>query len=235
MKLLIATRADNKIKTMANFTHPIIKAFANKWDADFLILGSESDAKDCSHHWGKIHYRIMKFYDLLSIYDRIIQLDSDLIINKNCPNLFDIVPYDKIGTIFEDIGCARRERLQRIALVQKIWGKLNWNKGYINTGVFIVSRQHKEIFKKFNDKYWMQSGFDDVLLGYQIHRLGFKIFELDWRFNHMSIFSDKWNGNASRFDSYIMHYAGQGAFSDKGKRSKTQLIKDDIERIYGIN
>jgi len=59
-----------------------------------------------------------------------------------------------------------------------------------------------------------------------------KIYELSYKFNHMSMFSEKWNGRASRFDSYMLHYAGNAKFPGKGKRSKIQLIKDDIRRIY---
>ena len=58
----------------------------------------------------------------------------------------------------------------------------------------------------------------------------------DWAlryFNHTSIFSEPWNGSPSRFDSHIIHYAGRGAFPDKGKRSRVQLIRDDIKKTYG--
>jgi len=47
------------------------------------------------------------------------------------------------------------------------------------------------------------------------------------------MFSEPWNGSPSRFDSYILHYAGGGRFPDKGKQSRVQLIRDDIKKIYG--
>jgi len=230
MKLLIATRADNNIKEMTNLTHPIIKRFASQWKADFLILKYIADRTD---KWGKIHYRIMELYDLLEKYDRIMNLDSDTIINKNCPNLFEIVPYDKVGTMFEDKGRRQQIRWQRIADIQAAWGKIGWKKNYINTGVFLVSKPHAEIFEKFNGKLWTAKGYDDVHLGYQINRLGIEIYELNYKFNHMCMFSEQWNGSPSRFDSYILHYAGHAKFPDKGKRNKVQQIKDDIRRIYG--
>lgn len=225
----MTTRADDKIREMAALTHPILKKFALKWGADFSILDHISG---CTIGDGRYHYRIMKFYDLLLDYDRILSIDSDIIINKNCPNLFDVVPYDKIGTIFEDKGSRLIDRKKRIQLIQKEWGEIGWRSGYINTGVFLVSREHRQVFKKFKNKYWVKSGFDDVHLGYQIHRLGLKIFELNWQFNHMSIFSESWNKSPSRFDSYIIHYAGHTAFPDKGNRTKVNLIEDDIHKIY---
>jgi len=230
MKLLVATRADKNIKKMTDLTHPIIKEFAEKWDADFLVLDHDAD---CDVGKGKIHYRIMRFYDLLTEYDRIIHLDSDIIINKNCPNLFNCVPYSEIGTIFEDRGSRLENRRNRIMSVQFEWGMIGWKKGYINTGVFVISQAHREIFRKFKDQYWIRHGFDDVHLGYQIHRLGLKIYKLNYKFNHMTMFSEPWNGNSSRFNSYIIHYAGQGNFPDKDNRTRIELIKDDIKEIYG--
>ena len=231
MKLLVATRADKNIRDLTVLTHPIIKKFAKRWDADFLVLNHNAN---CDDPLGKIHYRIMQFYDLLNEYDRIIHLDSDIVINKNCPNLFDIVPGNKIGTIFEDRGSRQIDRLKRILRIQKVWGDITWHEGYINTGVFVVSRLHREIFKRFKGRLWtIKWGYDDVHLGYQINRLGMEIHELDYRFNHMCMFSELWNGSPLRFDSHIIHYAGKASFPDKGKRNRPELMKDDIRRIYG--
>ena len=230
MKLLITTTADEKVREMTNLTHPIIKKFAKMWNADFLILDKDAD---CDVPMGKIHYRIMELYNLLGEYDRVIQFDSDIVINKNCPNLFEIVPYDETGTVLEDKGSRQDNRRDRIRQAQELWGDLSWKEGYINTGVFVVSKPHREIFRKINGGYWTQLGFDCIHLSYQIQRLGLKIFELDYRFNHMSMFSEEWNGSPSRFDSHIIHYAGNAKFPGKKKRSRVQLIRDDIDRIYG--
>lgn len=230
MRFLIVTRADDGIKEMTDLTHPIIKEFARRWDADFFML---NDNADCNDEEAKIYYRIMEIYDLLKIYDRVMNIDSDIIINKDCPNLFELVPNDKIGVIFEDKGSRQKDRRRRILNIQSAWGNIKWKVGYINIGIFLVSRFHGEIFKKFVGRYWESMGYADVHLGYQIHRLSLNIFELHWRFNHMSMFSEIWNGSPSRFDSHIIHYAGAGSFPDKGKRSKIQLIKDDVARIYG--
>jgi len=230
MKHLIVTRAADNIREMADLTHPIIRKFAKQWGADFLVLRNDSD---CTDEGGKVHYRIMELYDLFEEYDRIMNIDSDVIINKNCPNLFSMVPYDEIGVIFEDKGSRLNDRRGRINKVQAAWGDIGWREGYINIGISLFSKSHKEIFRKVKGRYWEDRGFPDVHLGYQIHKLGFKICELDWRFNHMTMFSERWNGSPSRFDSHILHYAGQGDFPDRGKRSRVQIIRDDIKRIYG--
>lgn len=232
MNLLVTTTADKKIKEMTDLSHPIIKKFAKKWGADFLVLDKDAD---CDVPMGRIHYRIMELYNLLDEYDRILNLDSDVVINKGCPNLFDLVPHNEIGTILEDKGTRLENRRNRIMKIQFKWGMINWGweAGYPNTGVFVVSQPHREIFRKFKGQYWTELGFDCVHLGYQIHRLGLKMFELSYKFNHMSMFSEPWHGSPSRFGSYIIHYAGAGGFLDKGNRSRVELIRDDIKEIYG--
>ena len=232
MKLLVVSRADKNVREISDLTFPIIKKFAKKWNADFMVLSKNVDCPDDKHFYGKFHYRILEFFDLLKDYDRILHLDCDVVINKNCPNIFDITPYDKIGTIFEDKEKRQLIRLRRIAQIQAEWGDIGWKENYINTGVFLVSKPHAEIFKRFKGKLWVGWGYDDVHLGYQINRLGMKIHELDYRFNHMCMFSERWNNNASRFDSYVIHYAGKARFPDKETRSRIELIKDDIKKIY---
>ena len=47
------------------------------------------------------------------------------------------------------------------------------------------------------------------------------------------MFSEAWNGSPLRFYSYLIHYAGGGRFPDKGKRTREQLMRDDVKKIYG--
>jgi len=61
------------------------------------------------------------------------------------------------------------------------------------------------------------------------HKLGFEVHELSYKWNHMTMFSEPWNGNADRFESYIVHYAGQGIFDAGGRQ---QQIQNDAEKVY---
>jgi len=202
MKKLIVTRADNNIQNWKNLIHPILKEYAKRCNADFLCIWN--DVKDNSRA-----YAIMQLYDLFNKYDRILQIDTDCLILKHCPDIFDLVPYDEIGTIYEDVGSRQLHRRNLIKKIQDERQDVNWKSGYINTGVFITSKCHKEIFNP-SEPLWMDFGYDDVELGYQIHKNNFKIYELPFTFNHMSMFSESWNLFASKFDSYIIHFAGNG-------------------------
>ena len=226
MKLLITTRVDHNLTDWVKLTHPLIRKYAARVGADFAIL---DEAFNCTAAatgigWGVYQYRIMKLYDLHEQYDRIISFDSDMIISPNCPNLFDVVPYDSVGTIYEDVGSRRPQRIERIMESQRQFGDINWREGYINTGVFITSRCHRDIYQPIDGKYFTDWGTDDIHLGYQINKLGYKTSPLSYKFNHMTMFSEDWNGNPDRFDSHIIHYAGAGIF-DESEIDENLLLK----------
>jgi lipopolysaccharide biosynthesis glycosyltransferase len=185
-----------------------------------------------------VNYRKIIFYDLLEIYDRILYLDSDIVINKNCPNIFWVVPYDTVGLVFEDKGSRLENRRARIMRIKNIYGgNEDWTSGLLNSGVLVVSHPHKEIFTKIKGKLWGQDfeakGKNQTHFSYQLMKQGHKYIDLGYKWNHMSMFSEPWNGSASRFDSYIIHYAGGARFPDLGNRTRSELMRDDIARIYG--
>jgi len=224
MKKLIVTRADNKIQNWIDITHPLLKKYAEKCNADFKVISN--DTQDNSRA-----YAIFQLHDLFDNYDRILQIDTDTIIMKRCPDIFKLVPEDMIGTIYEDVGSRKNHRQDLIKKIQSERVDVNWTSGYINTGVFVLSKEHKEILNP-NGKLWKGFGFDDVEIAYRIHKLGFEIFELDFKFNHMSMFSEQWNSFHSRFDSNLIHYAGNG-FSNIIDRFK--LMKSDYNILKRYN
>jgi lipopolysaccharide biosynthesis glycosyltransferase len=221
MKIAIAIKADEKVEDIATISHPTIKQYAEKCGANVLIL----DDPNAIH----VHYRIMKCYDLLDEYDRILILDTDILISPRCPDLFKMIDRKMVGTIFEDVGSRKNDRLTRIQHAQQQWGDIGWKEHYINTGVFMVSALHKNLFAP--GEYWMNLGYDDVTIGYRIHQYGFHVGELDYRFNHMSMFSEPWNDSANRFNSFIIHYAGRGVF-DPVYSNKTEQMMADFNELY---
>lgn len=231
MKLLMATCSDFTQMHYARFTLPILKMYARKWKAYFRILDDRSYNELGGAMW---NFRTMIFYDLLNVYDRIFYLDADIVVNKICPNIFDIVPYDTIGIVMEDKGSRLKLRRRIIADMKKTFGgNEHWTTGYPNGGVYVVSKVHRNVFTKIQGKLWDRLGYDGGHYMYQIMKFGYKYIDLGYKFNHMSMFSESWNGAPSRFDSNVLHYAGGGNFPDRGGRAVPQLIADDIIKIYG--
>jgi lipopolysaccharide biosynthesis glycosyltransferase len=228
MKLLITTRADEGIKDMTDITHPIMKNYAERVGADFLVLSHKppSDSGD-----NRPHYRILKHFELHEQYDRILHLDSDMIVLPDCPNLFEVVPYEKIGTVLEDKGSRRAARRQVIQQIQQKFGPLGWREEYINTGLLLTSKCHRDIFQAINGEYWTGFGSDDAQLGYLIKKMKYEIMDLPFQYNHMTMFSESWNNSPNRFSSHIIHYGGRGIF-DSNVNSKMEQIRKDYNKIY---
>lgn len=229
MKRAVVTRIDDSVKGYVDVTLPVITSYAEKCNADLITLSHEPPVWTEDR---KPHYRALKIYDMFEEYDRILHLDADMLINKNCPNIFDVVPQEKIGSVYEDVGSRQFDRRSKIWNLQRQWGDVGWRTGYTNFGTFLMSRGHKDIFLPHNEQYYLGWGSADLHMSYNIHKYNLEVFELDYRWNHMTMFSEPWNNHADRFSSFIIHYGGRGVF-DPGVQDKTQQIKLDRKRIYG--
>ena len=71
-KFLMVTRCDAQAAELEKITHPILKSYAEIWKADFMKLDFQADYLQ---GYGMPHYRIMKLYDLLDDYVRILMSD----------------------------------------------------------------------------------------------------------------------------------------------------------------
>ncbi len=182
---------------LAKFTHKSIEMYAKKIGADFLNI-TENNDNFIVQKWQKF-----QIFNLLNQYNRIIYVDTDLIIREDCPNLFDIVPEDKIGMFNEG---KYAQRLRYIQEASEFYDKelLNWNGKFYNSGVMVISRYHKQLFKLPPSTDEIKT--DQAYINLMIHVDKYDIFDLDYRFNRMDLL-DKYIG-ISRLDSYIVHYAG---------------------------
>ena len=226
MRTLIVTRCDDSIAEMCELTHPRIEAYAAKVGASFHRLTHTVDDANGDGRW---HYRIMALRDLLQDYDRILHVDSDILIGADAPNIFEVVPFECVGSIFEDKGSRKDARIRHMQAARDRYGESGWTEGYINTGFFLASRPHIEIFERIRDQWFDGLGHDDVHLGWQIAKHGLPVHELPSVWNHMTMHSEAWNGYASRFSAHCLHYAGKGIFDVVHKTKLEQMEADDLE------
>jgi len=83
----------------------------------------------------------LEFYKRFGDYSRVFFIDSDVVINKNCPNIFDEIPFDTIGAVFEDKGSRKGNRQGEIAKIkQQFGGNEHWTCNYFNMGILLASR-----------------------------------------------------------------------------------------------
>ena len=86
-KALVTIASGEYFLRMAALTHPTLRAYAERIGADFIHWS------DTSGH-AIPEYKKLDVAGLLDIYDRVLYVDTDVIIRDDAPDVFDIVPTD---------------------------------------------------------------------------------------------------------------------------------------------
>jgi hypothetical protein len=197
-KAVVTLTIGQKFDALATLTHPTLKAYADRIDADFIVL---SDMVTCQQpHWSKF-----LLYDLLPDYDRIIFLDTDIIVRDDCPDLTKIVPSDKLGMFCEGHFTPRMESLREAVVAYKEEIPKWDGRSYYNSGVMVMSKQHRILFK-LPDKLHKLGMYEQGYINLKIFRDEWKMFDLPYIYNRMTCM-DELTGD-QRHNSYIIHYAG---------------------------
>ena len=198
MNLILTIAIGNDYERMSKLTHPSIESYAHKIKADYLCINKKS-VSETSPHWEKF-----QIYDLLDKYDRIIYFDTDLIIRDDCDNLFEIIPDGELG-MFNESPFTNRSMELMIDICKKYDITLpDWNGKYYNSGVMVISNNHKELFKKPEIEHF--SFYEQSYLNMMIAHLNIKMFNLSYIYNRM-VCMDRLTGE-ERHASKIIHYAG---------------------------
>lgn len=197
MNLVLTICVGEIYSKIGALTHPSIKNYADTIDAEFKVIDSSSSS---SPHWEKF-----LIYNLLNKYDRLLFLDSDIIIRDDCPDLFKLVPSKSLGVFNEAPFTDGRVVSMTQAVKDYPDIKLNsWNGRYYNTGVMVISRCHKFLFKKPDHETF--NFYEQGYLNLIFAKENPKIFDLPYYFNRMACM-DKFTGEL-RHASFIIHYAG---------------------------
>lgn len=211
-----------KYQKVWSLTEPFFNAYADKIGADLLVLKELPDDIP-SPHWAKF-----SIYELLKKqYNRIAFIDVDIIIRPDSPNIFDVVPEDQFGIFNEGTYTPRAMCIHEVKKVFNV-PLPKWNgKDYYNTGVMVVSREHRHIFKVEEDVKPLRNSFgEQTYLNMKIMSSDVKVFSLPFKFNRMSLM-DRIVG-VSRLDSYFVHYAGFDVLFGEGAMFKA--INRDIAK-----
>lgn len=129
------------------------KKWADKHNAELFILSDLLvDYNEMGICWQRYY-----LFDILESngidYDQILMVDADTIVHPGCPNLFDMTDRKLVGVHNEgsyDWVLRSLENYSTLAFegFQSKW----WN--YIDCGLIIVNKDHKEFFKTITEYYW---------------------------------------------------------------------------------
>jgi len=97
---------------MGNITHPLMKKYADKIGVDFLCI-SNFGVTDITALPPK--YEKFQIFDFFDKYDRILFIDTDIIVNPDAPDIFDYCPAECFGAVSEETiqALASRKKLLR--------------------------------------------------------------------------------------------------------------------------
>ena len=198
MNLVLTISIGDVYERMKVLTHPSIEAYAKRIGADFLCI-DEKTISETTPHWEKF-----QIVALLEKYDRIIYLDTDILVRDDCDNLFDIIPEDCLG-VFNEAPFTNRSLELMIDTCKKYNVTLpEWDGKYYNSGVMVISQIHRKLFEKPEVEHF--SFYEQTYLNMMVAHLGIKIKTLSYIYNRMSCM-DQYTGE-ERHASQIMHYAG---------------------------
>lgn len=214
-KLAIATLVIGKFhEDIFEITKPYFDAYCKKFGFDFIVINSEQIN---GYATNLEKFQLYKHYD---DYDRIAFIDADIIIHPDAPPIFDFVRPEDIGATYDNSinsATANSERnIEEIEEVQNKLGRIDgWKTEYVNSGVLVTSKKHRDIFTHAEYRDRFESRFkDQTLINWNIQKHGFKIHRLHARFNAMGI-----NGYPMQklqygiaqepfISAYLLHFAG---------------------------
>lgn len=218
MKRAVLTIASGATySAITKITHPTLKAYAKKCKADF-ILWEPLEAP---------HFEKFKMFELLEQYDRILYIDSDVLIRLDTEDLFELVPEDQIALVEEGCRIDRHGLIENFCHMQDFTTHAVDQSRYFNTGVMLVSKEHREIFAPFQRPYFNLDGlFETTYVNYRIGKLRPKVYELPEKFNWMGCFN---TSNLGRTFGQFIHYAGHS--SSKTLEEFIQILHEDRQEI----
>lgn len=198
MKALLTIAIGTDFQELTHLTHPAMSAYARQIGADFISLNTSDGAPVLEK------FRIAEFFDL---YERILFVDTDIVITGHCPDVFAFVPDSAFGAWFPNPMIPGRFADQ-IARAQAELGDIGWTQNYFNAGVMVASRVHRAIFENPKSEASFvrpENYFEQTLFNYRVQKSQCQTIDLGFRWNHTNVVVDQ-----DRFKSHFIHYAGKG-------------------------
>ncbi|KZN66539.1 hypothetical protein N473_09100 [Pseudoalteromonas luteoviolacea CPMOR-1] len=228
--------------TLAIGNNPMYKAalhsfkhYAQKIGADLIVsdqLHYKIDIVDPKFNASPAWTEKLRIGELLKEYDRVLYVDSDIIIQPDARDIFEM--YQDLDTTYWLNEGLIKDRKADISHICNVLGEQNWPSEknmltYYNAGVILTSREAglfevtnlEELQRLCNEiSFYEQSYFN-----YCLHKHGFKHQGIDKTFNHMDMF-----GSDGYLEADFIHYAGKG-YAKTSRRRDVQFLKD-FSAIY---
>jgi hypothetical protein len=208
MKKALATFAFGPVyERLAEVTHPNLKSYAHRIGADFIRFTSRRHSEE------HVMFEKLQVRQLLQgSYERVIWMDTDVVIRSDAPDLTDIVRYGHYG-VWDEAPSAtlwspeiQREYHNYQEILRETCKTLGlppmkWDGKWYCMGVMVLDRTHLDVLQDppaYPGGWVGEQNYLNTML--RVH--GVPIHGLPAEF-HMMFLSKK-----PRLDAYVVHYAG---------------------------
>ncbi|ESP93148.1 glycosyltransferase [Pseudoalteromonas luteoviolacea] len=209
--------------------------YADKVGADLIVsdkLHYKIDIVNPKYHASPAWTEKLRIGELLEKYDRVLYVDSDVLITPHSRDVFELYPELDTTYWFDEGG--KQERRTDADMIQSFLGQVQWPRieerpVYYNAGIILTSKS-ADLFKltKLEDLQLICNDithYDQSYFNYTLHKHCLKHATLDKAFNRMDMF-----GKENYLEADFIHYAGKG-YAKTSRRRDVQFLKDFAE-IY---
>ena len=213
---IVTMSVSRKWDCLGQTTSDTMANYARKIKADFVNVNTifvPHSKNRC------IVFEKFQLYDLLTIYDRVMLVDFDAIISDHCPDMFKIVPEDKLG-----VSTHHPIRFKQDVVEQFKDTEIDWQESkYWDSGVIVASRAHRDIFEYIKQPQLIVSCAEERTFNYRVYKYKIPVYELGHKF-HFQPGREK----DVKLDPHIIHWAGGGRGGLKNVIIKSDQMKSDI-------
>jgi lipopolysaccharide biosynthesis glycosyltransferase len=204
-RAIVTVVIGDRARRFASITTPFLHHYGARIGADVVVVDEK-----WSYEGPTPHYAKMICGELLERYERVVFLDDDVLVARDCPDIFALVPETHFGAFVVDKHTNYHDK--GIQLIQEVLPDLQWKTPYFNSGVMVASRAHRAVFDMTtpDTRLWMAneaSGlptwYDQTILNYKVQQLGIPLFDIEYKFNHTTVCHTH-----ERFSSHMIHCKG---------------------------
>lgn len=183
-----------------------IKNYAMRIGADYLVRNSAVDKYDNCINQESMVFQKFFIYELFKFYDRILYIDSDVLISNDAPDIFKEYPDEsKLYALNESLAydCEVDKFVEEMIAKKPVeWRKEGGHYVHYNSGVMLISKGQKEIFNfdqkeyfRIDSKPWWG---EQAYINWQIQKQKIPMANIDKKFNAFVYY---------KAEGYFLHYS----------------------------
>jgi hypothetical protein len=236
-KNLVLTISIGKSRNFLEITEKYMKQYAEKCEADFIILDNDSSVillfnkifnslnLKCGRKNGgnSYFYKAYSMYHYLEKYDKVLWLDDSCIVSPNTENLFNMINAGSVGGYAEGTNLNLKSWTNDFNFIKSLKHFEIDTTKYLNSGIVLYTKELRHLFSLenilLNKKLFESSYPHQCYLNYILQSNNISIICIDEKYNNLCLHYDysKLSNNSNTYidpdyikqnNSSIFHITG---------------------------